>query len=183
MVWKIPLVMLLGALTLISCKKDKDKPHEEELITTLIMTWAPDGGGDEVTFIWRDLDGEGGNPPVIMTEPLAANTAYTVRINLLDESQMPPEDITDEIEEEDDEHQFFYLPSGIALTVEYLDSDGNGNPIGLWTRMTTGDPSTGSLQVTLRHGPNKSATGVKEGDITNAGGDTDIEVEFDVTIL
>jgi len=36
--------------------------------------------------------------------------------------------------------------------------------------------------VTLRHQPDKGAIGVSDGDITNAGGETDIEVLFDVII-
>jgi hypothetical protein len=36
--------------------------------------------------------------------------------------------------------------------------------------------------VTLRHEPDKGAAGVSGGDITNAGGDTDIEVTFPVVI-
>ena len=34
----------------------------------------------------------------------------------------------------------------------------------------------------LRHEPDKSAAGVSSGDITNAGGETDIEVSFNVII-
>ncbi|HBK71516.1 MAG TPA: type 1 periplasmic binding fold superfamily protein, partial [Flavobacteriaceae bacterium] len=34
----------------------------------------------------------------------------------------------------------------------------------------------------LRHEPNKSASGVSDGDITNAGGETDIEVIFNITV-
>ena len=36
--------------------------------------------------------------------------------------------------------------------------------------------------MTLRHEPAKDASGVAAGDITNAGGETDIEVTFDVTV-
>ena len=39
-----------------------------------------------------------------------------------------------------------------------------------------------SYTITLRHEPAKTATGVSGGDITNAGGETDIEVVFDVTV-
>ena len=36
----------------------------------------------------------------------------------------------------------------------------------------------GQFTVTLRHEPDKSAQGVSAGDITNAGGETDIEVSL-----
>jgi hypothetical protein len=38
------------------------------------------------------------------------------------------------------------------------------------------------LKITLRHEPNKKASGVVGGSITNAGGETDIEVSFDVEV-
>lgn len=36
----------------------------------------------------------------------------------------------------------------------------------------------GDLKIVLLHEPNKDAEGVSAGDITNAGGDTDVEVTF-----
>jgi hypothetical protein len=66
--------------------------------------------------------------------------------------------------------------------VAYGDVDGNGKPLGLQTTVVTGDVSTGTLTITLRHEPDKSAAGVSGGDLTNAGGETDIEVTFDVTV-
>ncbi len=163
------------------CKKDADPVNEEELITTLTMTWTPVGGGAPVIFQFKDLDGEGGNAPVITSAPLAANTTYGVSIVALNESVSPAEDITEEIEEEGTKHQFFFATSaGVNLSFSYQDSDINGAPIGLVTNMLTGAVSSGTLQVTLRHDLNKGAAGVPQGDITNAGGDTDIEVEFDI---
>jgi len=38
------------------------------------------------------------------------------------------------------------------------------------------------VTITLRHEPAKDATGVSDGDITNAGGETDISVNFPVEI-
>jgi hypothetical protein len=108
-----------------------------------------------------------------------------------DTQQLPPtsffmsrddEEVEEEIEEEDDEHQFFFSTTGgLNATVAYDDTDGT-NPVGLKTKVTTAEASQGTLRVTLRHEPNKSAEGVSAGNITNAGGETDIEVEFDVTV-
>ena len=179
------LVALLGVsmLFLTSCEKDPDPVNEEEVITTLTMTWTPDGGGTPIVFQFRDVDGEGGMDPVLTTAPLAANTTYNVSLELLNETEDPAEDITEEVEEEGAEHQFFFaVTQGINLTFSYLDTDTNGAPIGLETQMNTGDASTGALQVTLRHEPDKGAAGVAQGDITNAGGETDIQVEFDLVI-
>ncbi|MBK7753909.1 MAG: hypothetical protein IPI41_15275 [Flavobacteriales bacterium] len=84
--------------------------------------------------------------------------------------------------EEGVDHQFFFQPAGANITFAYSDADANGNPIGLQTTMASGTASVGSLKVTLRHEPDKTAAGVASGDITNAAGETDIEVTFPVVI-
>ena len=169
-----------------SCKKDDPvEPvieNEEEVITTLNFTLTPDDGGDAVVFSFQDLDGDGGNAATIENGTLAANTTYTGALELLNETESPAEDITEEVEEEAEEHQFFFETTLTAMSVAYADTDADGNPIGLATTVTTGDAETGSLTITLRHEPVKDGAGVSDGDITNAGGETDIEVTFDVDV-
>lgn len=176
--------LLAGALFVTSCDNDDPEPEsEEEVITTLTMTFSPVSGGSDVVFQFQDPDGDGGNAPTITNGTLAANTGYSVSIGLLNESEDPAEDIGEEVAEEADEHQFFFqVTNGLNLSFAYSDVDSEGNPIGLETLFTAGDPSTGTLRVILRHEPDKNATDVSIGDITNAGGETDIEVDFDVTI-
>ena len=65
----------------------------------------------------------------------------------------------------------------LALAAEYGDADSEGNPLGLSFILNTGMASSGGLTFTLRHEPNKPNTGLE-----NAGGETDIEVTFDVTV-
>ncbi len=178
--WALPL---LAGIALTSCNTDDPEiPNEEELITTLIYTLTPDGGGTAVEFRFTDLDGDGGDAPVISNGTLAANTTYSGALTLLNEAETPAEDITEEVEAEDEEHQLFFTVTTANATVTYADADTDGNPVGLATTLTTTGASTGTLMVTLRHEPNKAAAGVSGGDITNAGGETDIEVIFDVTI-
>ena len=55
-------------------------------------------------------------------------------------------------------------------------------PLGLSFEVTTGNTANETFTFVLRHEPDKSAAGVSSGDITNAGGETDIEVSFDVII-
>ncbi|WP_041265024.1 hypothetical protein [Bernardetia litoralis] len=175
------LVLIFSTLVLFSsCEDDEDPviPNEEEVITTLTYTLTADGQ-PTVVLSFKDLDGDGGNSPVITGGTLAANTVYEGKIELLNEIE--GEDITEEIEEEDDEHQFFFSATGLDLAVAYNDTDGT-NPVGLQTTVSTGEATTGTLKVTLRHEPSKDAEGVSDGVITNAGGETDIEVEFDVTV-
>jgi hypothetical protein len=48
--------------------------------------------------------------------------------------------------------------------------------------LTTENAGTGKLKIVLRHKPDKNASGVANGNIANAGGETDIEVEYNVVI-
>ena len=130
-----------------------------------------------------DLDGDGEDDPIITNGTLAANTTYSGSLDLLNETESPAESITEEIEEEALEHQFFFDVSNDLFSVAYDDMDADGNPIGLDFIVTT-DATTGTeaFTITLRHEPSKDAAGVSAGDITNAGGETDIEVTFNVTV-
>lgn len=178
-------LVILCSLLFITCKKDPVTPvvtNEEELITTINYTLTPTNGGTAVILTFKDLDGDGGEAPVITGGTLAANQTYTGKLALLNESETPAEDITEEIEEEDEEHQFFFQSSISDLTITYNDQDENGNPIGLNSTLNTGNAATGSITITLRHEPNKSAEGVSEGNINNAGGETDIEVTFPLNV-
>ena len=177
-------LLLASIFTFASCNKDDemhDHDHEEELITTLTYTLTPDGGGDAVVLSFQDVDGDGGNAPTITTEALAANTTYTGVIELLNEAETPSENVTEEIEEEGTEHQFFFA-TDTNITTAYTDMDNNNLPIGLASTLTTTDAGTGNFTITLRHEPDKNAEDVRDGDITNAGGETDIEVTFAVVI-
>jgi hypothetical protein len=182
------MLVATGALvlTVSGCKKDDhdhDHDNEQELITTVNVVFTPAGGGTPVTFSFVDLDGDGGNAPVITNGTLAANTSYTVATTFLNESETPAEDITEEVRAEGKEHQVFYqVQSGLNLTVTYNDADADNRPIGLINNAAAGAASTGSLTVVLRHEPNKAAANVANGNIANAGGETDVEVTFNVTI-
>lgn len=178
---KLGLAVLGLGILLASCKKDPKvvtPPNEEEVITTLVYTLTPNGGGAVKTFKFQDLDGDGGNAAVITVDTLDANTTYTGAITLSNEQESPAEDITAEVRAEDDEHQFFFSTTTSGVTISYSDQDGAGNPIGLASQLQTAAAGMGDLTIILRHEPNKTATGVSGGDITNAGGETDIEVTF-----
>jgi len=164
---------------------DKDDPEVEdpqELITTVNYTLTSTDG-ETVVFTFQDLDGDGGAEATITGGTLTADRTYTGSLELLDESDTNDvEDITEEIAEEDEEHQFFFSSTVAGLEVAYADADEMGNPVGLANTLTTGSAGSGVLTVILRHEPVKDAEGVSAGDITNAQGETDIEVSFPVTV-
>lgn len=169
--------------TLFSCSND-DNPapvNEEEVITTIKVTLV--NGGNTITLQSQDLDGDGPNAPIVtVSGDLAASTTYLGSVKFLNELENPAEDITAEVEEEGVDHQLFFDLTNSLGTITYNDVDDNGNPIGLEFTLVTGSAGSGTLTVTLRHEPNKEASGVSDGDITNAGGSTDAQVTFNLTI-
>ncbi len=177
------LALFFFTISFTACDPDDPIiPNEEELITSLVYSLTPSDGTAVKTFSFQDLDGDGGNAPIIMVATLEANTTYTGTISIMNEAEDPSINITTEIEEEDEDHQFFYETDVDGLSIAYGDQDGTGNPVGLKTTLTTGDAGSGTLKITLRHEPNKSADGVTAGIISNAGGETDIEVTFIVDV-
>ena len=166
-------------ISLNACKKD-DLPdvEEEELITTISLTFTNINSPSDVrTVTWRDLDGDGGNAPIITPLTLQPNAVYNVSVtSLLNETETPAEDVKEEVEEEKDEHLFVYKTTGANLTFSNFDVDARNLPIGLTARGTTGAPSTGTFTIILRHQPD----GIKNG--TEAPGSTDLEATFPVNI-
>jgi hypothetical protein len=190
--FKFYALALVTALIFSSCSNDDDNPappvNEEELITTVTAIYTPVGGGATVTLQYKDLDGEGANAPVItVSGAFAKNKTYNGTVTFKNELANPAEDITPEIVEEGAEHQIFYQKTGTLNAFKYgtaaSNFDTNGKPIGLQSVFTTTEAASGTLTITLRHEPNKSAANVASGDITNAAGSTDAEVSFPISVL
>jgi hypothetical protein len=180
------LLACLIILTTSNCAKtsDPEPVNEEELITTVNVTFTNTSDPNDVIIAsFEDLDGPGGNDGTITNPTFAANSTYNVQIEFLNKSVVPTDDITVEIEEEGVDHQIFYVvSSAIDTHLTYNDQDANGFPVGINCIFDLGDPGFGAMEVILVHLPIKSNSGVIEGDITNAGGDEDIHISFDVTI-
>ena len=179
---KLIALLVIPTIFSTSCSNDDAPVNEEEVITTVRTTLT--GGGQVITLTSRDLDGDGPNAPVVtVSGNLVAGTTYTGSTEFLNELESPAEDITIEVQEEGADHQVFYQLASTVGTITYTDTDANGKPIGLNFTLVAGTSgSTGTLTVTLRHLPNKIATGVAAGDITNAGGNTDAAVTFSVAV-
>ena len=189
--------LILGVVFVSSCSDDDhdhDHDHDgEELINRVTLTFTPSGGGTDVTAVWFDADGEGSQNPTIGDINLAANTMYQMSVMLENTLEEEIEDVTLEIAQEDDEHQFFFQfttgifssPAGSGNVVDnsgainYGDVDGNGNPVGLTTNWTTGDAiaNAGTFRIALKHQPD-----IKTSTTTFMDGGTDIDISFPINI-
>lgn len=176
--------LLFFTLFASSCEKDDPIiPNEEELITSLVLQLTDAVTQEVLIFSFVDIDGDGGFEPEITNASLRPNTSYDATVFLSNASFDPPLDVSAEVIEEAEAHQLFYQNTpGLNLEIKYNDSDINGHPIGLSLKIDTKASSKGVLTVTLRHEPLKDSPSVISGDINMAGGETDIEVHFDVEI-
>jgi hypothetical protein len=185
----INLIIFAFVIAAIStgCKKDKETvpdpeepANETEVMTTFKLVLVDSANtSNMVTAVFRDPDGDGGKPAVQFDSiKLAPNKTYFASVLILDETKVPVDTISNEIEEEGDDHMFFYTPTGVNETITLIDKDNHKPtplPIGLKTRWKTGTASTGTTKIVLRHQP-----GVKNG--TYAPGVTDIDISFHTII-
>ncbi len=176
--------LLILSVLFTSCISDDDSTpvlvNQEEVITTVIVSLTPAADGTMITLRSVDTDGDGPNSPVVtVSGSLESNTVYEGAIQFLNETESPAENITEEVEEEADEHQvFFTVGSGLNVTTSYGNFDSNNNPLGTSFLLETSDAGTGNLTVTLRHEPTKP----NDGTLNDAGGETDVQVTFPVTV-
>ena len=169
------VALLFSGMVVTGCSKDKDEvSNEEELITTAVLEFQDNASSDRFSVVFSDPDGEGGLEPVSFDEiRLKPNASYSVIATLLNESADPDADITAEVSEEADDHQFYYISEGVAITVSITDQDNAGLPVGILSQWTTGSISTGTLRFVLKHKPGNKASG---DDVSK--GETDIDLNF-----
>lgn len=170
---------LFISLLIFSCKPEKTDPkNDSEVITTLECLVVDTASGFSLpVFRFADPDGDGGmNPTTDDTIRLQANKTYHVSLRFLDETKNPVVDITEEVEEEGEEHQVFFEPSAnTGIQVSYRDTDTQGNPIGIATRWVTSANASGTVRIFLKHQP-----GVKDGNPLSA--DTDFDHTFNLVV-
>lgn len=200
-----PLMLLLitGSFIFLSgCKNDDPEPENiPELVTKVTLKFTPAGGGAVVTVTATDPDGEGVQD-IKVDGPinLLKGTQYSLSLELINGLYNPGDDgynITTEVEEEGDEHQFFFRfsegafssPTGtgnikdnassIVGSINYLDKDVNNLPIGISTSWTTDNvvASAKSFRVVLKHQPE-----IKSSTSTSLDGESDLDISFVVNV-
>ena len=172
--------------------EEPEEENVEEVISKVTLHFTPAGGGGTISVSAIDPDGDG--PQDMAPEGdinLLMNLEYTLELEFTNDLETPPEDITEEIREEADEHMLFFgWKDGLFFNpangnintnrddVRYDDEDGNGFPVGLETTWTTANmEDSGEFRVLLKHQPDlKSAT---SGVTTGA---TDVDVSFNLVI-
>ena len=174
---------LIGAL-FSSCKKDDPvETNEEEVITTMKLTFVPVGGGTTLTYQFDDPDVTFVTTATQDEIILAPSKAYNVTVQLLNKTETPVADITTEVQAEADAHRFYYAPTaGSNIVVSGLNNDSDGVPLGITSTWTTGAVATGKLKVTLRHYPGTPPGKAAADAVDSPKSGTDIEVEFNTKI-
>ena len=197
------LTSILIALTLFLTGCDDNDPKKEdtpELITKATLTFTP-STGSPIVVTATDPDGEGVQN-IAMDGPinLARNTTYLMTITLINGLAQPGQDgydISGEVEEEGDEHQFFFSwtneafsdPSGngnidnahdpLNYTGGATSKDANNRPLGLTTTWTSSSNavSGSAFRVMLKH-----QAQLKSDASDSSIGETDLDVTFTLNV-
>ncbi len=166
----ITIITIITILTISSCSKDDPKQplptNPQEVLTTILIKGYNQNDSlntnYQFNYKWEDLDGDGGNLPVIDTLNLDSGIIYTCEITILDKTKTPFDTVSNAIEEEKNAHQFFFTPSAnltAKIKAEILDFDTNipSLPVGLSFNLNTKSnqsfttPILGSLNMVLSH--------------------------------
>ncbi len=190
----LTIITITTILVFSSCKKDDPKKpvetNSQEVLTTVLLTgYNIDDSLNakyQFSYKWEDLDGDGGNSPIIDTIALDSGIRYNCKVLILDKTKSPIETVSDEIENEKNAHQFFYTPSTNLVgkfSTEVLDFDDNNPklPVGLEFNVLTKSnqtynlPLIGSLNIVLSHYDGVQKT-------TSKSDESDIDINFPVKL-
>jgi len=192
------LFLIIVIAFLESCKNEDPTPENiPELITKVVLHFSPVGGGATITVTATDPDGGGVQDiEVDGAINLLKNNQYTLSLELINELYLPGDedyDITSAIQEEGEEHQFYFSfsdgifssPTGTGNILEnagstsgginYLDLDEGGLPIGIITSWTTINEMTSDkkFRMVLKHQPD-----IKSSASTSLDGESDLDISF-----
>ena len=186
--------LALLAFGFASCEsEDPEKENEGEVITDVTLKFQELNGsnalvGEILSFKASDPQGiEVGKTPTVQSISLTKGKNYQMTIEVT--NSIEGEDITQEILEEAEEHQFFFLGQvfdSSFFSIQYADA--GGIALGVKTNVTV-SASTGtnnsSMRVVLRHDLDKNFPGVSNTNFANfvqAGGETDLDITFPVIL-
>jgi hypothetical protein len=167
-------------ILLAGCSKNVSNPNDEnehEAINKIELVFAETGGATK-SFVIEDPDGDGGNPPSrIDTIKINSNKQYNVTVKVYNIASGVIKEVSSTILDEATSHEFYFIPSGVSVSIHKTDKDKNGNPIGLLSSWQTASAGTGSILFKLMH--KKALKGPNDG--PNVG-HTDIQLNLPIVI-
>lgn len=174
------IVWIALLLAVVGCKKagaPKDET-EHEAINAVDLVFKQ-GGTVVATFTAEDPDGDGGNPPTRIDEILLnAGTTYTVDVILRNISGGISKDVSASIQAQARDHEFFFLPLGLTVSITKNDRDSNGFPVGFNSTWNIGSTTgTATLQLRLMHKPR-----IKGPNDDPSKGHSDLSINFPLRI-
>ena len=170
------LTVLIVVIATTGCKKanNPNNETEHEAVNGVDLIFKQ-GSTVVATYTAEDPDGDGGNPPSRIDKiVLQAGVTYNVEVRLRNISNGVSKDISASIKSQGKEHEFYFLPSGVAISVLKTDTDSNGFPVGFnstWTAGTT--KATGKVQLKLMHKPR-----IKGPNDDPSKGHSDLTIDF-----
>ena len=159
---KLGTICCVFMILLGSCSKNVSNPNNEnehEAINKIEFVFAETSGAS-TSFIMEDPDGDGGNPPSrIDTIKLNNNKQYSLTIKIYNISSGVVKEVSATVLEQATSHEFYFIPSGVSVSIQKTDKDKNGYPIGFLSTWQTASAGAGSLLFKLMHktalkGPN-----------------------------
>ncbi|HEY5823992.1 MAG TPA: hypothetical protein VIT44_06500 [Cyclobacteriaceae bacterium] len=199
---RILTLLIASIILLLTSCKDDDPVKEDipELITKATLTFTPAAGTNAavVKVTATDPDGDGPQSININGEiKLNKGITYILTLELINELANPTADeynISAEVLNEGDEHQFYFAWTGDVFSspagngnmdnrndaVNYKDKDENNLPIGLtteWTSISTATIVTNTFHIVLKHQPE-----LKSASSTFDDGETDLDLTFPISV-
>ncbi len=153
---RVPMATLLLAFVIFSSACDSNDPDpnagESEVITLVVMTLENEAT-NAITSATAEFS-ESGALISVGNVNITAGQTYGVTMSF--RNDISNEDLTVEIEDENEFHQLLYSITGSASTrtnIANRDLDSNGDPLGLeFTLTDTGSTtSSGAIVIRLRH--------------------------------
>jgi thiol:disulfide interchange protein len=139
--WALLLMVLLQGV--FACEEDKPEPpvDEAEKITAIMFDFLAEGKGkQDVSVQFRDNDGINGKQSSTPLR-LQANTTYTGKITLLNESQTPNNEVTSD-------YTITYQESGTGIIITK-----NGQQLRVETKAATTN-TDGLLRIEMKQNNN-----------------------------
>lgn len=189
-------VLAFASLIFSSCESEEPVPENDgEVITDVTLTFLEiDGAGNPVggPFSFKASDPQGielNASPEVDIVVLQRGKSYQMSIAVA--NSIAGEEITPEIEEESDKHQFYFLGSaflGPDAPATFRYNDAGGVKLGLKGVITLdANPksNTAQIQIILRHDLDKNFPGASDPNFeryVNAGGSSDLDITFPLAL-